>query len=51
MLSLLLTGMKHIDDHDAVIHMVYTSNFQADSLTDTFKFPDKNLTIKQRCFV
>ena len=33
--------MKHIDDHDAVIRAVNTSDFQADSVTDTFKSPDK----------
>ena len=33
--------MKHIDDHNAVIRSVNDSDFQADSLTDTFKSPDK----------
>ena len=37
MLFFLLTDMKHFDDHDAVIRAVNTSDFQADSLTDTFK--------------
>jgi len=41
MLFFLLTDMKHIDDHNAVIRSVNDSDFQADSLTDTFKSPDK----------
>ena len=41
MLFFLLTDMKHFDDHDAVIRAVNTSDFQADSSTDTFKSPDK----------
>ena len=41
MLFFLLTYMKHIDDHDAVIRAVNTSDFQAVSVTDTFKSPDK----------
>ena len=46
MLFFLLTGMKHIFAHDAVIHVVNTSDFQADTVTDTFKSPDKTLKIK-----
>ena len=41
MLFFLLTDMKHIDDHNAVIRSVNDIDFQADSLTDTFKSPDK----------
>ena len=33
--------MKHIDDYDAVIRAVNASDFQADSVTDNFKSPDK----------
>jgi len=41
MLFFLLTYMKHINDPDAVIRAVNTSNFQADILTDTFISPDQ----------
>jgi len=41
MLFFLLTYMKHIDDYDAVIRAVNTSDFQAVSVTDNFKSPDQ----------
>jgi len=50
MLFVLLTFIKHIDDHDAVINAVNSSDFQADSVTDTFNSPNKT-DEKQRCFV
>ena len=43
--------MKHIDDHEPVIRAVNTSDFQADSVTDNFKSPDKTDDNKQRCFM